>query len=128
MNIRNKGISSVEVEWISKFLSDCPEAAQNVHKYLQKNYSNQQQQLMQPVNSTPKRGHPLDERGGSVNNRSGRHKYPRRGFQQNTQNYTRDNQQDTRKKTSTAFVPSSVRCITTASLELKCNRMQTYSL
>jgi hypothetical protein len=98
MNIRNKGISSVEVEWISKFLSDCSEAAQNVHKYLQKNYSNQQQQLMQPVNSTPKRGHPLDESGGSVNNGSGRHKYPRRGFQQNTQNYTRDNQQDTRKK------------------------------
>jgi hypothetical protein len=81
---KQDGISGVQVEWISKFLSDCPEAAQNVHKYLQQNYSNQQQQLIQPVNSTPKRGHPLDESGGSVNNGNVRHKYPRRGFQQDT--------------------------------------------
>ncbi|CAF1598288.1 unnamed protein product [Rotaria magnacalcarata] len=75
-------ISNVQVESISRFLSECPEAALSVHKFLQTNCSksNQQQQIVQPVNSTPKRGHPLDESGSSINNGRGRRKYPRKGW------------------------------------------------
>ncbi|CAF4532093.1 unnamed protein product, partial [Rotaria magnacalcarata] len=66
--ILEQGSSNVQVDRISRFLLECPEAASSVHKYLQKNYakSNQQQQFVQPVNSTPKRGRPLDESGGSI--------------------------------------------------------------
>ncbi|CAF3968858.1 unnamed protein product [Rotaria sp. Silwood2] len=46
-----------------------------MHKYLQKNYSNQQQ-LNQPINFTPKHGHPLDESGGSTNNENSRRQHP----------------------------------------------------
>ncbi|CAF1223598.1 unnamed protein product [Rotaria sp. Silwood1] len=84
-------ISNVQVELISRFLSECPQAALNVHKYLQKNYSKsnqQQQQLMQPVNSTPKRGHPLDESGGSISNGRGLRKYPRRGIDNNAHKHS----------------------------------------
>ena len=42
MHQRQEGANGVQVEWISKFLHGCPEAALNVHEYLQKNYSNQQ--------------------------------------------------------------------------------------
>ena len=82
------GASGVQVEWISKFLSECPEAATNVHKYLEKNYSNQQLSYSQQLNSTPnpKRGHPLDESGGSLKSGNGRHKHPRNDTQRNTQN------------------------------------------
>ncbi|CAF1621880.1 unnamed protein product [Rotaria magnacalcarata] len=70
---------------ISRFLSECPEAALSEHKFLQTNYSksNQQQQIVQPVNSTPKCGHPLDESGSSINNGRGRRKYPRKGIDSN---------------------------------------------
>ncbi|CAF3071452.1 unnamed protein product [Rotaria sp. Silwood2] len=84
-------ISNVQVELISRFLSECPQAALNVHKYLQKNYSKsnqQQQQLMQPVNSTPKRGHPLDESGGSISNGRGLRKHPRRGIDNNAHKHS----------------------------------------
>ena len=73
--------SATQVEQIANFLLECPEAAQNVHNYLQKKYANQhQQQHIHPANSTPKRGHPLDESGESINNGNGRRKYPRRGL------------------------------------------------
>ncbi|CAF1525161.1 unnamed protein product [Rotaria magnacalcarata] len=80
--LEQRSISNVQVESISRFLSECPEAALSVHKFLQTNYSksNQQQQIVQPVNSTPKRGHPLDESGSSINNGRGRRKYPRKGI------------------------------------------------
>ncbi|CAF1421376.1 unnamed protein product [Rotaria sp. Silwood1] len=90
-------ISNVQVELISRFLSECPQAALNVHKYLQKNYSKsnqQQQQLMQPVNSTPKRGHPLDESGGSISNGRGLRKYPRRGIDNNSHKHSHNVQQE----------------------------------
>ncbi|CAF4284693.1 unnamed protein product, partial [Rotaria sordida] len=80
-------ISNVQVGFISRFLSECPEAALRVHKFLQTNYSksNQQQQIVQPVNSTPKRGHPLDDSGSSINNGRGRRKYSRKGIDNNAQ-------------------------------------------
>ncbi|CAF3375915.1 unnamed protein product [Rotaria socialis] len=80
--LEQRSISNVQVESISRFLSECPEAALSVHKFLQTNYSksNQQQQIVQPVNSTPRRGHPLDESGSSINNGRGRRKYPRKGI------------------------------------------------
>ncbi|CAF3728039.1 unnamed protein product [Rotaria sordida] len=89
-------ISNVQVEFISRFLSECPEAALSVHKFLQTNYSksNQQQQIVQPVNSTPKRGHPLDDSGGSINNGRGRRKYPRKGIDNNAQKLSHNVQQD----------------------------------
>ncbi|CAF4675085.1 unnamed protein product [Rotaria sp. Silwood2] len=89
-------ISNVQVGLISRFLSECPEAALSVHKFLQINYSksNQQQQIVQPVNSTPKRGHPLDESGGSIYNRRGRRKYPRKGIDNNAQKHSHNVQQE----------------------------------
>jgi len=36
------GASGVQLEWISNFLAEYPEAALNVHKYLQRNYASQQ--------------------------------------------------------------------------------------
>jgi hypothetical protein len=78
---------SIQVEWILTFLFDCPEAALNVHKYLQKNYSKQEQLVNQQINSTHKRSHPLDDSGGSVNNGMSRRKHPRRGAQQSTQHF-----------------------------------------
>ncbi|CAF1228925.1 unnamed protein product [Rotaria sordida] len=89
-------ISNVQVEFISRFLSECPEAALSVHKFLQTNYSksNQQQQIVQPVNSTPKRGYPLDDSGGSINNGRGRRKYPRKGIDNNAQKLSHNAQQD----------------------------------
>ena len=88
-------MSNVQVERISRFLLECPEAALNVHQYLQKNYSksNQQLQLVQPVNSTPKRGHPLDESGNSINGRGSR-KYPRRGIDNNAQKNSHNVEQE----------------------------------
>ncbi|CAM4745516.1 unnamed protein product [Rotaria magnacalcarata] len=89
-------VPNVQAELISKFLSECPEAALSVHKYLQKTYSksNQQQQFVQPVNSTPKRGRPLDERRGSINNGKDRRKYPRRGTDNNAQKHSHNVQQE----------------------------------
>ncbi|CAF4834723.1 unnamed protein product, partial [Rotaria socialis] len=89
-------ISNVQVESISRFLSECPEAALSVHKFLQTNYSksNQQQQIVQPVNSTPKRGHPLDESGSSINNGRGRRKYPRKGIESNAHKQSQFTQQE----------------------------------
>ncbi|CAF3474394.1 unnamed protein product [Rotaria socialis] len=89
-------ISNVQVESISRFLSECPEAALSVHKFLQTNYSksNQQQQIVQPVNSTPKRGHPLDESGSSINNGRGRRKYPRKGIDSNAHKQSQFTQQE----------------------------------
>ena len=81
-----------ELEQISRFLLECPEAALNVHKYLQKHYGDQQEQLFTPVNPTPKCDRPLDDSGGSVPNESRRRKQCRRGYHQNTQNYTHDAQ------------------------------------
>ena len=94
--LEQSSISNVQVGLISRFLSECPEAALSVHKFLQTNYSksNQQQQLVQPVNSTPKRGHPLDESGGSINNGRGRRKYPRKGIDNNAQNHSHNVQQE----------------------------------
>ena len=73
----------MQVEMMSKFLQECPEAAFNVHEYLQKNYSNQQQTTQQR-NSTLKRSRPLDDSGGSYNKGSSRRKQPRQGVQINT--------------------------------------------
>ncbi|CAF4865178.1 unnamed protein product [Rotaria socialis] len=89
-------ISNVQVESISRFLSECPEAALSVHKFLQTNCSksNQQQQIVQPVNSTPKRGHPLDESGSSINNGRGRRKYPRKGIDSNANKQSQYVQQE----------------------------------
>ncbi|CAF3259672.1 unnamed protein product [Rotaria sp. Silwood2] len=86
-------VANGQVEQISKFLSECPEAALNVHKYLQKKYSNQQQKFNQPVNSTPKRGHPLDDSGGSTNNGSSHRKFQRKGINSNDQRNTDNGQQ-----------------------------------
>ncbi|CAF3361245.1 unnamed protein product [Rotaria socialis] len=74
---------------------ECPEAASSVHKYLQKNYakSNQQQQFVQPVNSTPKRDRPLDESGGSINNGREHRKYPRKEPQQSSSPMLSDERQ-----------------------------------
>lgn len=87
--LKQDSVSNVQVGHIARFLSECPEAALNVHKYLQENYSKsipqQHQQLIQPVNSTPKRGHPLDESGTSSSNGRGGRKYPRRGIDNNAQ-------------------------------------------
>ena len=77
--------NGVQVELISKFLQECPEAALNVHEYLQKNYSNQQQ-MTQQRNSTPKRSRPLDDSGGSYNNGNNRRKQARQGVHFNTRN------------------------------------------
>ena len=60
----------VQLEQISKFLLECPEAALNVHKYLQKHYGDQQQQLFTPVNPTFKRDRPLDDSRRSISNES----------------------------------------------------------
>ncbi|CAM4774360.1 unnamed protein product [Rotaria magnacalcarata] len=89
-------ISNVHVESISRFPSECPEAALSVHKFLQTNYSksNQQQQIVQPVNSTPKRGHPLDESGSSINNGRDRRKYPRKGIDSNAHKQSQFTQQE----------------------------------
>ncbi|CAF5217766.1 unnamed protein product, partial [Rotaria magnacalcarata] len=78
-----------------RFLLECPEAASSVHKYLQKNYakSNQQQQFVQPVNSTPKRGRPLDESGSSINNGREHRKYPRKEPQQSSSPMLSDERQ-----------------------------------
>ncbi|CAF1175912.1 unnamed protein product [Rotaria magnacalcarata] len=95
--ILNQGsITNVHAESISRFLSECPEAALSVHKFLQTNYSksNQQQQIVQPVNSTPKRGHPLDESGRSINNGRGRRKYPRKGIDSNAHKQSQFTQQE----------------------------------
>ncbi|CAF4383168.1 unnamed protein product, partial [Rotaria sp. Silwood2] len=91
--IEQDNLSNVQVEQISDFLRECPEAALNVHKYLQKKYSNKQQQSIQPLNSTPKRTHPLDESASSVNDSRGHRKHPRRGFNSNKQIDTQDDQQ-----------------------------------
>ena len=72
-----------------------------MHKYLQKHYGDQQQQLFTPVNPTPKRDRPLDDSGGSIPNDRRRRKQCRRGYHQNAQNYTHDAQQDM----STQFRP-----------------------
>lgn len=88
-------ITGEQVGWISKFLLECPEAAQNVHKYLQKKYSNVQQPNQQ-LNSTPKRVHPLDDSGESPNNGSGRRQRPRKKFQQNNEYYMQGTQQEVR--------------------------------
>ena len=88
-------VTGGQLEQISKFLLECPEAALNVHRYLQKHYGDQQQQLFTPVNPTSKRDRPLDDSGGSIPNESRRWKQCRRGYHQNTQNYTHDAQQDT---------------------------------
>ncbi|CAF3504765.1 unnamed protein product [Rotaria socialis] len=89
-------ISNIQVESISRFLSECPEAALSVHKFLQTNYSksNQQQQIVQPVNSTRKRGHPLDESRSSINNGRGRRKYPRKGIDSNANKQSQYVQQE----------------------------------
>ncbi|CAF3899279.1 unnamed protein product, partial [Rotaria magnacalcarata] len=83
--LKQGSISNVQVGFISGFLSECPEAVLSVHKFLQTNYSksNQQQQIVQPVNSTPKRGYPLDESGSSINNGRGRRSYPQKGIDNN---------------------------------------------
>ena len=78
---QQNGISGEQMDWISKLLSECPEAAMNVHKYLQRKYSTQQV-FIQHTSSTPKRGHPLDDSGGSVNYGSGGAQRPRKKFQQ----------------------------------------------
>ncbi|CAF4247293.1 unnamed protein product [Rotaria magnacalcarata] len=75
-------VPNVQVELISKFLSECPGAASS------------QQQFVQPVNSTPKRGRPLDESGGSINNGKERRKYPRRGTDSNAQKHSHNVQQE----------------------------------
>ncbi|CAF1097733.1 unnamed protein product [Rotaria sp. Silwood1] len=62
-----------------------------MQKYYSK--SNQQLQLVQPVNSTPKRGHTLDESGSSINGR-GRRKYPRRGIDNNAQKNSHNVEQE----------------------------------
>ena len=87
-------VTGDQLEQISKFLLECPEAALNVHKYLPKRYGDQQQQLFTPVNPTSKRDRLLDDSGGSIPNRSRRREQRRRGYHQNTQNYTHDAQQD----------------------------------
>ncbi|CAF4584524.1 unnamed protein product, partial [Rotaria socialis] len=89
-------ISNVQVESISRFLSECPEAALSVHKFLQTNYfkSNQQQQIVQPVNSTPKSGHPLDESGSSINSGRGHRKYPQKGIASNANKQSQHVQQE----------------------------------
>ncbi|CAM4928259.1 unnamed protein product [Rotaria socialis] len=89
-------ISNVQVESISRFLSECPEAALRVHKFLQTSYSksNQQKQIVQPVNSTPNRGHSLDESGSSINNGRGRRKYPRKGIDSNANKQSQYVQQE----------------------------------
>ncbi|CAF5191256.1 unnamed protein product, partial [Rotaria magnacalcarata] len=53
-----------------------------------------QQQFVQPVNSTPKRGRTLDESGGSINNGKERRKYPRRGTDSNAQKHSHNVQQE----------------------------------
>ncbi|CAF0966291.1 unnamed protein product [Rotaria magnacalcarata] len=75
-------ISNVQVESISRFLSEYPEAALS------------QQQIVQPVNSTPKRGHPLDESGSSINNGRGRRKYPLKGIDNNANKQSQYVQQE----------------------------------
>ena len=87
-------VTGGQLERISKFLLECPKAAFNVHKYLQKHYGDQQQQFFTPVNSAPKRDRPLDDNRGSILKGSRRRKQRRRGYHQNTQNYTHDAQQD----------------------------------
>lgn len=76
------GSTNEPLEWISQFLSECPEAAQNVHKYLQRKYSNRQQHLGQPTDFTSKRRHPLKESGAS--NGGNQHQHPPKRFQKNT--------------------------------------------
>ena len=98
--ILEQGSSNVQVHHISRFLLECPEAALSVHKYLQKNYakSNQQQQFVQPVNSTPKRGRPLDESGGSINNGREHRKYPRKETQESSSPMLSDERQQDRQQ------------------------------
>jgi hypothetical protein len=100
-------ISGEQVQRISKFLLEYPEAALNVHKFLEKNYSNQQRQVDQPMNSTPKRGHPLDDSGGSINNGSGRRQHPRKRFQQSKEKYISDAHQEIRTQPQQQSFPSS---------------------
>ena len=107
-------VSGVQVERISKFLLECPEAALNVHKYLQKKYCNQQE-LNQPINSTPKRGHPLDDSGKSSNNGNGQRQRPRKRFQRSKEKDNIDSQQEFTTQPQQQSIPSSSNVQQTAS-------------
>jgi hypothetical protein len=107
-------VSGVQVEQISKFLLEFPEAALNVHKYLQKNYYNQQE-LNQPINSTPKRGHPLDDSVRSANNENGQRQRPRKRFQRNKEKYNDAAQQDFTTQPQQQSIPSSSKVQQTSS-------------
>ncbi|CAF2064052.1 unnamed protein product [Rotaria magnacalcarata] len=89
-------ISNVQIGSISRSLSDYPKATLSVHKFLQTNCfkSNQQQRIMQPVNSTPECGHLLDESGSSIHNGKGRRKYPRKYIDNNTHKQSQNVQQE----------------------------------
>jgi hypothetical protein len=97
--------SDVQVEQISKFLLECPEAALNVHMYLQKNYFNQQARN-QPSNSTPKRVHPLDDSGRSSNNGIGQYIRPRKRFQRSKDKYIMNTYQEFTTQPQQQVIPS----------------------
>ena len=121
-------VTGGQLEQISKFLLECPEAALNVHKYLQKHYGDQQQQLFTSVNPTSKRDRPLDDSGESISNENRRWKQCRRGYHQNIQNYTSDARCSTRYEytTPSAIASFALRCTTaTASFKSKFKIVQT---
>ncbi|CAF3959522.1 unnamed protein product [Rotaria sp. Silwood1] len=84
---QNNNSPNEQVEQILKFLSESPEAASSVHDYLQKNYFSKYQ-FKKPNSSTPKRSHPLDESGGSINNGNNRRQHQRKRFQRSQENET----------------------------------------
>ncbi|CAF2033754.1 unnamed protein product [Rotaria magnacalcarata] len=94
--LEQESISNVQIGSISRSLSDYPKATLSVHKFLQTNCfkSNQQQRIMQPVNSTPECGHLLDESGSSIHNGKGRRKYPRKYIDNNTHKQSQNVQQE----------------------------------
>ena len=65
-----------------------------MHKYLQKHYGDQQQQLFTSINPTFKRDRPLDDSGESISNESRRWKQCRRKYHHNIENYTHDAHQE----------------------------------
>ncbi len=99
-------VARVQVERISKFLLEYPKATLNVHKYLQKNYSNQQE-LNQPINSTPKHGLLLDDSGRSSTIGNGQRQRPRKRFQRSKEKYINAAQQDFTTQSQQQSFPSS---------------------
>jgi hypothetical protein len=91
---------------------------QDVHKFLEKNFINQQQS-----HPTPQRGHPLDEGERSSNNEFNQQQRPRKRFQRSGENGNNKTQQVI-SRTQQQFITSSPRAQqTTNQMVTQCKRI-----